>query len=298
MVRFAGQRRSRAWPRRHRASRARVVQPALGHRRSRVIGDRSASQGLRWHRLPREPSGAAKEAARIRFVPSGPADIEEDQLCRRLDGNLRMALGGMQPRLQRVERDPPRSITSSPSTTNPVAAVALRGDNFRKIAPERLAGLGPQLDSRPRLKGEIAETVPFRFVLPGTIGVRDGVGRFCFHRRRVQRKPERWFRQAVRGCSNTPSHNPRHVAIIALPRRLIASSSGRSLSQSSVHALLLPRSAGTERIVNRFGSRSAFTVTRSAAWRLSRLAGRAAIAAPRPSPSGHSGDNPERCVHP
>jgi hypothetical protein len=105
----------------------------------------------------------------------------------------------MQPRLQRAERQTPTKINYQFAVD--YKSCCHRGveerDNFWKITPERLAGLGPQLDSRARLKGETAETAPFRFVLPATAGVRDGVRRFCFHRRRVKRKPERgsWLRQ-------------------------------------------------------------------------------------------------------
>ena len=102
------------------------------------------------------------------------------------------AVRGMQTHLQGVERQPTLELDHQ----FPVD-YELRGghlgqerDDLRKITPQRLAGLCPQVDTVANLEGQAPKAIPFGFILPVAVRIRKLFGGKGFHRRRVQRKCE------------------------------------------------------------------------------------------------------------
>ena len=65
-----------------------------------------------------------------------------------------------------------------------------QGDHLGKVAAERLAGFGAELDGSAGFEGEAAEAVPLRLELPGALGLGQGLGRAGFHGRGVEGEGE------------------------------------------------------------------------------------------------------------
>src|SRR5262249_6793465 len=97
------------------------------------------------------------------------------------------AFGGMQPQLQRVERELAihryRQLAIDDEAFRRQTLQHL--DDIRKVACQGLAGFGPELDLLARAEGKAAEAVPFGLEAPAGVPG-DFVDELRFHGRKVE----------------------------------------------------------------------------------------------------------------
>lgn len=92
----------------------------------------------------------------------------------------------MKPHLQRIKSQPSVDFDNKLSVHHETSGreVLQHRDNFREVAPEWFAGLGPQIDRVPALERKTAKSIPFRLILPKPL-IRKLIHRTRLHRRGV-----------------------------------------------------------------------------------------------------------------